>query len=428
MKSRAKVKVRTLATPRHELRTYIAIGIMLALVASLILATNVPVFAQAEEGTLTDLGEGDGRVLTSQLTTLTPGQQVTYQFEYDGNEQPIAITMNSIPAEAVVFEIWTDERLEQFSEDPDTEPLGRGTAMQAGSGFTNWQGGSPEDETYYVVVTAVGESAASFVLNITSPALAEDQPGAVAVAPTQPADPNVAVVTTDALNVRTGPSTAFPVLLTVPNGTQLTVLGRNAINTWINVELEDGTVGWVTRSLTNYTTVNPNVVATPGTIGTATGATVTDTTTTTATANVTATVPVTPTVALTATAMGGSWQTLAADETAWYSFQYRGGDLPLTVWMDLEPFAAAEFIVVNAVTAQAMQSGEAAVPTNIIGRGRANPVEPGYLYWQADFAEADTYYVLVQPTDDAEGDVLYSINALGPGVGRIVEPAAETAE
>jgi hypothetical protein len=90
--------------------------------------------------------------------------------------------------------------------------------------------------------------------------------------------------------------------------------------------------------------------------------------------------------------------------------------------MDVEPYDNAEFTVVNAETAQAMMADAETTPTSVVGRGRANPVEPGYLFWQAEFAEADTFYVIVEPVDSAEGDVLYSIHALGPGVGRAIEP------
>lgn len=404
-------------------RKLIAYSLVLSLVTSMLFgATFVPAHAQAVDGTLSDLGEGGDRVLTSDLTGLNPGEQITYQFVYNGDDQPIAISMTSFPADAAIFQVWSDSRLAQLNDDPETEPLGQGTAMNPGSGFTNWLGGSPEAETYYVVVTATGESTARFLLNISSPALAEDQPGALAVEPPAPVDPNVAVVTTNALNVRSGPSTAYNVLVTVPNGTQLTVLGRNPINTWINVQLEDGTEGWVTRSLTSYTLISPNVISPTGLIGSSVGATVTSTGTVTATDTAPPTTPITPTTNVTTTELGDGWEVLAADGTAWYSFQYRGGGLPLTIWMDMEPFADATFVVLNETTAQEMMAGTTATPTTVIGRGRSNPVEPGYLFWQADFAEADTYYVMVQPTDDAAGDVLYSINVLGPGVGRIITP------
>lgn len=403
----------------------LASTLALGLSASMLLGTGyVPAQAQASDGTLVDIGEGDSRILTSEWGIVNPGESVTYQFVYNGEEQPVSVWMNSIPAGGAAFQIWTNERLEEFNENPDTEPLGQGTAMADNSGFLNWQGGSPEAETYYVVVSATGDAAARYLLNVSSPALAPDQPGAVGVdetpvepvVPAEPVDPNIAFVTTTALNVRSGPSTAYPVLVTIPNGTQMTVLGRNAINTWINVQLEDGTEGWVTRSLTSYALISPNVI-TPDVLP---PVTVTETTTTTETTTAPAPVAATPTV--TATELGGAWQVLSEGEIAWYTFQYRGGDLPLTLWMDVEPFNEAQFTVVNAETAQAMMAGTIDSPATIIGRGRSNPVEPGYLYWQADFAEADVYYVMVEADDTVDGDVFYAIYALGPGVGRVIEP------
>lgn len=412
---------------REKLQRLVAAALVLGLAASLLFgATYTPVYAQAEDGILNDLGEGDNRVLSTEWRTLTPGQQITYQFAYDGREEPITVWMNVVPADGANFQVWTDERLEQLSEDSNTQPLGQGTAMTEGSGFTNWQGGSPEAETYYVVVSAIGDTTARFLLNISSPALALVQPGAIAleaVAPTMPADPNIAVVTTDALNVRSGPSTAFAVLTTITTGTQMTVLGRNAANTWLNVQLEDGTEGWVTRSLTSYTLLSPNVVA-PATLPAvaATVATsVTATNTITTGAIITPTAPITATAGITPTELGEGWQVLSASDMDWYTFQYRGGDLPLTIWMDVEPFGDASFTVVNEETAMAIMAGSS--PTlNAVGQGRSNPTEPGYLYWQGEFDEADTFYVMVMPAASADGDVLYSINALGPGVGRAIKP------
>jgi uncharacterized protein YraI len=426
-----------------RLQRFTTLALVLSLVTSLALgATYMAAHAQAVDGTLSDLGEGDNRVLSSDWTTLNPGEQITYQFAYDGNEQPVSVWMNGAPADAANFQIWTNDRLEALKEDSNTQPLGQGTAMSAGSGFTNWQGGSPEAETYYVVVSATGNSTARFLLNISSPALAETQPGAIAVtptAPTAPADPNIAVVTTDALNVRSGPSTAFPVLTTITTGTQMTVLGRNPANTWINVRLADNTEGWVTRSLTSYTLVSPNVIASSlqlgaaatvaasvtatntatNTVANTTGNTITNTTT----SALTPTLPITATAGVTLTELGENWQVLEPGDVDWYTFQYRGGNLPLTVWMDVEPYSDAQFTVLNTESAQAIMAGTTITPTNVVGRGIANPIEPGYLFWQANFTEADTYYVMVTPSAAADGNVLYTINALGPGVGRVVEPA-----
>jgi len=410
---------------------FIVATLVFALATMLVLNVSAkPVYAQAADGTLIDIGQGDSRILTSDWQNLNSGQQVTYQFAYDGNGDPISVSLNTVPAGGANFQIWTSERLDELKTKPDTEPLGQGTAPTSDSSLMTWKGGSTEAETYYVVVSLTGDAAANYLLGISSPSLAAQQPGALAsttitpttvITPVTPVDPNIATVTTDALNVRSGPSTAFPVLVTIPSGAQMTVLGRNPANTWLNVQLEDATEGWVTRSLTSYTLVSPNVILPSALPGAA--ATIASTLTTTETAPVTATTTVTTSNVVSTTELGDNWRTISLGETDWYSFQYRGGNLPLTLWMDFDPFNQAQFTVVSAETFATLMNGTATTPIPVVGSGLTNPVQPGYLYWQANFPEADTYYIMVTPTAAAEGDVLYSINALGPGVARGIEPA-----
>src|SRR5215216_2160264 len=89
-----------------------AIACIVGLATSLAFGTTYsPVFAQAVDGTLIDLGQGDSRILTSDWQTLNAGQQITYQFAYDGSEQPISVWMNAVPANSANFQIWTSERL-----------------------------------------------------------------------------------------------------------------------------------------------------------------------------------------------------------------------------------------------------------------------------------------------------------------------------
>jgi hypothetical protein len=78
----------------------------------------------------------------------------------------------------------------------------------------------------------------------------------------QPGAPGTARVTSTALNVRSGPSIAFPVITSVSRGTTLTVLGQNSEGTWLFVRLPSGLEGWVARSYTDFTGSAP-VVATP---------------------------------------------------------------------------------------------------------------------------------------------------------------------
>ncbi|OUC06678.1 hypothetical protein RY27_19520 [Litorilinea aerophila] len=73
---------------------------------------------------------------------------------------------------------------------------------------------------------------------------------------------DVARVVSYALNVRMGPSTAYPVVRAVSRGTPLRVLGQNASGSWLWVRLPDGTEGWVARAYTDYRADAP-VVPTP---------------------------------------------------------------------------------------------------------------------------------------------------------------------
>lgn len=52
------------------------------------------------------------------------------------------------------------------------------------------------------------------------------------------------VINTGALNVREGPSTAYDIITAIPQGTVVTLLGRNLNSSWVYIRLADGTEGW----------------------------------------------------------------------------------------------------------------------------------------------------------------------------------------
>ncbi|MCC6458751.1 MAG: SH3 domain-containing protein [Caldilineaceae bacterium] len=416
----------------------------------------LPAYAQDEGNApqvelLNSTGEGQNRVLTSGSRALAPNEQHVYRFDYDGNEQPIRVWMSVTPANSAQFQIWTDDKYLALETQPDLEPLAVGAPLTDAAEFLLWESSSPEPETYYVVIATTenaGGVTPQYLLNISSLGLSAAQSGIVQPTPVPtpipptavPAqevapptvDPNlptpaaiataagivdthdasVAVVTTAMLNVRTGPSTAYMVITAVPRGTILTVLGRDASNTWIAVRLDDGREGWVTRSLTDYVALAV-VVLTPEPLPTPTPI-----------PGFTPVPPSTPGPTIIVVdanepkALDGDWQVLREGETHWYTFQYRGGNLPVHVWMDMEPNGGAVFNILNRETALAVLAGVAPTVVNAIGRGTANPVEPGYSFWLASFPEADIFYVMVQ--HQGPGNVLYSIHAAGPGLGRPV--------
>jgi len=459
-----------------HLKRIIAGMLVLGITSLLLLRSSLlPAYAQGGPGdqiraTIAPLyssGQGADLVLTSNWQDINPNEQDVYRFDYSGGDQPIKVWLDAMPADSVQFQVWTDEMLTQLNADPELGPYAVGAPISTGSEFSIWQGNEPAPKVYYVTVRPNADGTTRYLLNISSAGLSPSQPGlATAVPPTEtpvpatptpvppgfsptpaatllpnvtvlPTDtplpgptatplpnvtivpaapnPNVAVVIAPALNVRSGPSTLYPVITTVPAGTVLTVLGRNESNTWIAVQLPDGTQGWVTRSLTDYVAVSSNVLTaeplpTPTLIPGVTATPTPDTT-------IVLVQPPTP------AALDGDWHVIKDGETHWYTFQYRGGGLPVHVWMDVDPDQGAIFNILDQETAQAILAGVAPNVVNAVGRGMPNPVEPGYLLWQSDFPEADVYYVMVQY--EGPGDVVYAIHAAGPGLSRPV-PASTT--
>ncbi len=105
----------------------------------------------------------------------------------------------------------------------------------------------------------------------------------VPVAPT--VTPTATVTGALSLNVRVGPSTDNAVITTVPLGTRVVLLGRNYNSMWAQVQLSDGTTGWVEASaldatvpvrslaLADGSVFVPNAPTYPGTPGGSTHAT-----------------------------------------------------------------------------------------------------------------------------------------------------------
>ena len=73
----------------------------------------------------------------------------------------------------------------------------------------------------------------------------------------------IATVSSRGLNMRTGPSTNFPVIRSLVQGTPITVLGQDTTGLWLYGQLTDNTLGWVARAYTNYIGSPPVVPAPP---------------------------------------------------------------------------------------------------------------------------------------------------------------------
>ncbi|HRW05514.1 MAG TPA: PA14 domain-containing protein [Caldilineaceae bacterium] len=71
--------------------------------------------------------------------------------------------------------------------------------------------------------------------------------------------PNQVYVVSPGLNVRSGPGVDYAIIRSVRYGTVLTVLGQSSGGGWLQVQLSDGAIGWVSRYYTSDS-VNPPVV------------------------------------------------------------------------------------------------------------------------------------------------------------------------
>lgn len=90
--------------------------------------------------------------------------------------------------------------------------------------------------------------------DVTGPVATEE-----AIAPTQPPPPTVpptedptprGTVSTATANVRTGDSTVYPVIASLPQGTVVNLVGISANNTgWYQVQLPSGQLGWMSPSV-----------------------------------------------------------------------------------------------------------------------------------------------------------------------------------
>ena len=69
---------------------------------------------------------------------------------------------------------------------------------------------------------------------------------------TPPSELYELIVIVKSLNVRTGPSTQYPVVITYPEGTRLLAIGRNAEASWFVIDISPTQQGWVSVPLVRF--------------------------------------------------------------------------------------------------------------------------------------------------------------------------------
>lgn len=142
---------------------------------------------------------------------------------------------------------------------PIITTLSRGTVVQL-AGYRN------ETSTWVMVILADGRQGWSYApflqttYNISSLPVWNAPGGGTGG---NPSGPTATVYGAYHLNVRTGPGVGNSVIMTIPRGTVVTLLGRNSSGGWLKIQTPGGTQGWSSASYlqTNYNIMNLLVLA-----------------------------------------------------------------------------------------------------------------------------------------------------------------------
>ncbi|MEM7129249.1 MAG: PA14 domain-containing protein [Chloroflexota bacterium] len=197
------------------------------------------------------------------FTTNSDGTFAT-SFSYPESAQWQSAGQDAGQVNVVVMANLSDERAMMPFQLSGMNPLVNPPAPSGASSITssNNTGASGPTPTW----TSVSSPSSSISTSVSQ--------AATAVATPTPLNlpSSVARVTSPGLNIRTGPSAAYPVITDVLQGTSLIVQGQSPNGSWLQIRLDDGIEGWVARFFTDYQS-GVSIVAAPPLPATATSAT-----------------------------------------------------------------------------------------------------------------------------------------------------------
>jgi uncharacterized protein YraI len=220
----------------------IAKRLQLLIVVTLALSMSLWAFGPVAHAQST--GQDVVRVLEGNWQTLSTGQQHWYRFDYAGNNLPLRISLDVNPAAGATFQVWTAAQFAQLAANTGATPVAVAAQDAGDANHLSWAGSFAEAGAHYIVIQPTTAAATQYLLNI----------GGRGLSPASSSTTDGGALSAGAVNVniRSGPSTAYSILRTIPQGTQLTVLGQDASTTWLSVRLADGTEGWIARFLTDF--------------------------------------------------------------------------------------------------------------------------------------------------------------------------------
>ena len=115
------------------------------------------------------------------------------------------------------------------------------------------------------------------------------------------------------------------------------------------------------------------------------------------------------------------WQSLAAGDSHWYAFQYKGDGSQVEVRLQVEPSGSVGFVVWTPELIERWGQGYRVEP---IGRSSDDPYAEGQVVWTGSFTTASTYYVVVEGASGQPGSSYYLLEVSGEGVAFAVSSPA----
>ena len=301
-------------------------------------------------------------------------QPSEFQFLYKGGDRPAQVLLDTNPPGSAGFRIYDDQQWQLLTAGEETAvPLGEGTPDPNAPNVLSWQGSAAEAGLYHVQVFQLSQPAA-FWITLLGAGAGDLMPGVRPTQLPQTAAPGSAPVSTPSPTA----VPASPVPTLTPARGPAAVASR------------------ATRTTTGGV-ATPAAAAVPGSR---------------------------PGRASTGRALtgAGNFNTLS-DQPMEFDFYYVGGNALVKVIVEAKPAGSVAFNVYTDSQWSVLAGGDLAVEP--IGRGTANPNEPGSLFWQGASQSSGLYHIQVARVSRPAS---FWIALSGPGANDLISlspPAQE---
>jgi len=314
-------------------------------------------------------GAGDFRPLSDQ-----PSE---FQFLYKGGDRPVQVLLDTNPAGSAGFRVYNDQQWQVLAAGDQTAvPLGAGTPDPSAPNALSWQGSAPEAGLYHVQVFRLSQPAA-FWIALLGAGAGDLLPGSQPTHSPQTAAPDSA-------------PGSVPVPTPVPAPPEPTASATGAVSSLGGRPTTGGQpTGGASPGVTQRTPGAATTLAKPATAG----------------------LPGGKQRALT----GAGNFNIISDQPMEFDFHYLGGNALVKVMVEAKPAGSVAFNVYTENQWALLAGGDLTVEP--IGRGTANPHEPGSLFWQGASQSSGLYHIQVARVSRPAS---FWIALSGPGANELI--------